>query len=188
MNAMRKPPEIHPQEKTVDVSLRETERLVREQRDKAAALLQCWEDMLTNIQRVIAFGATAAPAHERPRRGPSRYAGMDLIEAILLYLDQTQVPHTREDLISEMLDGSAYRGKGTRPAVQVGKSLDYWLAGRNQKRKIYGQKRLLLVEPKLRQVGNFIGRAEWSDEKFTRQRADTNPTQPQINGTEGRVS
>jgi hypothetical protein len=167
MNTIRKPSESWPQERTVDVSLRETERLVREQRDKAAALLQCWEEMLTNIQRVIAFGGTT-PAQERPTSGPSRYAGMDLIEAILLYLDQTQVPHTREELIREMLDGSAYRGKGTRPGVQVGKSLDYWLAGRNQKRKIYGKKRLLLVEPKLRQVGDLIGRAEWPDEKFTK--------------------
>jgi len=164
---MRKQPESWPPERTVDVALRETERLVREQRDKAAALLQHWEEMLTNIQRVIAFGGTA-PEHERPRSGPSRYAGMDLIEAILLYLDQTQVPHTREELIREMLDGSAYRGKGTRPAVQIGKSLDYWLAGRKQKRKIYGKKRLLLVEPKLRRVGDLIGRADWPDEKFTK--------------------
>jgi len=102
---------------------------------------------------------------------------MDLIEAILLYLDQTQVPHTREELIREMLDGSAYRGKGTRPAVQVGKSLDYWLAGRKQKRKIYGQKRLLLVEPKLRQVGDLIGRAEWPDEKFTKRAPNRVPSQ-----------
>src|ERR1051325_3860089 len=167
MNITRKPAESWPPGETVDVALRETERLVREQRDKAAALLQHWEEMLTNIQRVIAFGGTA-PEHERPRSGPSRYAGMDLIEAILLYLDQTQVPHTREELIREMLDGSAYRGKGTRPAVQIGKSLDYWLAGRNQKRKIYGKKRLLLVEPKLRQVGDLIGRADWPDEKFTK--------------------
>lgn len=165
MNTVRKPADNWPKQKSVDNALHETERLVREQRDKAAALLQCWEEMLTNIQRVIAFGGSA-PAHERPTRGPSRYAGMDLIEAILLYLDQTEVPHTREVLIREMLDGSAYRGKGTRPAVQVGKSLDYWLAGRNQKRKIYGKKRLLLVEPKLRQVGELIGRAEWPDEKF----------------------
>lgn len=166
MSTMRKPTDNWPQHKTVDNALRETERLVREQRDKAAALLQSWEEMLVNIQRVIAFGGAAAPANQRPTSGPTRYAGMDLIEAILLYLDQTQVPHTREDLIHEMLDGSAYRGKGTRPAVQVGKSLDYWLAGRNQKRKIYGQKRVLLVEPKLRQVGNLIGRAEWPDDKF----------------------
>jgi hypothetical protein len=165
MNITRKPAESWPPEKTVDMALRETERLAREQRDKAAALLQYWEEMLANIQRVIAFGGTA-PEHERPRSGPSRYAGMDLIEAILLYLDQTQIPHTREELIREMLDGSAYRGKGTRPAVQVAKSLDYWLAGRNQKRKIYGKKRLLLVEPKLRRVGDLIGRADWPDEKF----------------------
>lgn len=176
MNIMRKPPESWPPEKTVDRALRETERLVREQRDKAAALLQYWEEMLANIQRVIAFGGTA-PAHERPRSGPSRYAGMDLIEAILLYLDQTQAPHTREELIREMLDGSAYRGKGTRPAVQVGKSLDYWLAGRKQKRKLYGKKRLLLVEPKLRQVGDLIGRAEWPDERFTKRAANGVPGQ-----------
>jgi len=160
------------------VALRETERLVREQRDKAAALLQHWEEMLTNIQRVIAFGGTA-PEHERPRSGPSRYAGMDLIEAILLYLDQTQVPHTREELIREMLDGSAYRGKGTRPAVQIGKSLDYWLAGRKQKRKIYGKKRLLLVEPKLRRVGDLIGRADWPDEKFAKRAPNGVPAQGQ---------
>lgn len=166
MNVMRKPPENWPQQKTVDTALHETERLVREQRDKAAALLQSWEEMLANIQRVIAFGGAPAPDNQRPTSGPSRYAGMDLIEAILLYLDRTQVPQTREALIREMLDGSAYRGKGTRPAVQVGKSLDYWLAGRNQKREIYGKKRLLLVEPKLRLVGNLIGRAEWLDEKF----------------------
>lgn len=178
MNIMRKPPENWPHEKTVDTALRESERLVREQRDKAAALLQYWEEMLANIQRVIAFGGTA-PSHERPRSGPSRYAGMDLIEAILLYLDQTDVPHTRQDLIREMLDGSAYRGKGTRPAVQVGKSLDYWLAGRKQKRKIYGKKRLLLVEPKLRKVGDLIGRAEWSDEKFTKRAPNGIPTQAQ---------
>ena len=181
MNSMRKPQDNWPQDKSVDIALRETERLVREQRDKAAALLQIWEEMLTNIQRVIAFGGTAAPGHERPRSGPSRYAGMDLIEAILLYLDQTQVPHTREDLIQEMLDGSAYRGKGTRPAVQVGKSLDYWLAGRNQKRKIYGKKRLLLVEPKLRRVGDFIGRAEWPDEKFTRRTPNGAPRAGETN-------
>jgi hypothetical protein len=160
------------------MALRETERLVREQRDKAAALLQHWEEMLTNIQRVIAFGGTA-PEHERPRSGPSRYAGMDLIEAILLYLDQTQVPHTREELIREMLDGSAYRGKGTRPAVQIGKSLDYWLAGRKQKRKIYGKKRLLLVEPKLRRVGDLIGRADWPDEKFAKRAPNGVPAQGQ---------
>jgi len=165
MSTMRKPPGNWPQQKTVDTALRETERLVREQRDKAAALLQSWEEMLANIQRVIAFGG-AAPANQRPTSGPTRYAGMSLIEAILLYLEQTQVPHTREELVREMLDGSAYRGKGTRPAVQIGKSLDYWLAGRNQKRKIYGKRRLLLVEPKLRQVGDLIGRAEWPDEKF----------------------
>jgi len=166
MNAMPKPPGNWPQQKTVDTALRETERLVREQRDKAAALLQSWEEMLANIQRVIAFGGEA-PANQRPTSGPTRYAGMSLIEAILLYLEQTQVPHTREELVREMLDGSAYRGKGTRPAVQIGKSLDYWLAGRNQKRKIYGKRRLLLVEPKLRQVGDLIGRAEWPDEKFS---------------------
>ena len=175
---MRKQPESWPPERTVDVALRETERLVREQRDKAAALLQHWEEMLTNIQRVIAFGGTA-PEHERPRSGPSRYAGMDLIEAILLYLDQTQVPHTREELIREMLDGSAYRGKGTRPAVQIGKSLDYWLAGRKQKRKIYGKKRLLLVEPKLRRVGDLIGRADWPDEKFAKRAPNGVPAQGQ---------
>jgi len=162
------------------MALRETERLAREQRDKAAALLQHWEEMLTNIQRVIAFGGTA-PEHERPRSGPSRYAGMDLIEAILLYLDQTQVPHTREELIREMLDGSAYRGKGTRPAVQIGKSLDYWLAGRKQKRKIYGKKRLLLVEPKLRRVGDLIGRAEWPNEKFAKRVPNGVPAQAQKN-------
>jgi hypothetical protein len=178
MNTMRKPPENWPHEKTVDTALRETERLAREQRDKAAALLQYWEEMLANIQRVIAFGGTA-PSNERPRSGPSRYAGMDLIEAILLYLEQTDVPHTRQDLIREMLDGSAYRGKGTRPAVQVGKSLDYWLAGRKQKRKIYGKKRLLLVEPKLRKVGDLIGRAEWPDEKFTKRASNGIPTQAQ---------
>src|SRR5437899_12246804 len=111
MSTVRKPIDNWPKQKTVDTALHETERLVREQRDKAAALLQCWEEMLTNIQRVIAFGGTA-PAQERPTSGPSRYAGMGLIEAILLYLDQTQVPHTREELIGEMLDGSAYRGKG----------------------------------------------------------------------------
>jgi len=176
MNTMRKQPESWPPERTVDVALRETERLVREQRDKAAALLQHWEEMLANIQRVIAFGGTA-PEHERPRSGPSRYAGMDLIEAILLYLDQTQVPHTREELIREMLDGSAYRGKGTRPAVQIGKSLDYWLAGRKQKRKIYGKKRLLLVEPKLRRVGDLIGRADWPDEKFAKRAPNGVPAQ-----------
>jgi len=70
MSTMRKPPESWPQEKTVDMALRETERLAREQRDKASALLQYWEEMLTNIQRVIAFGGTA-PANERPRSGPS---------------------------------------------------------------------------------------------------------------------
>lgn len=175
---MRKQPESWPPERTVDMALRETERLVREQRDKAAALLQHWEEMLSNIQRVIAFGGTA-PEHERPRSGPSRYAGMDLIEAILLYLDQTQVPHTREELIREMLDGSAYRGKGTRPAVQIGKSLDYWLAGRKQKRKIYGKKRLLLVEPKLRRVGDLIGRADWPDEKFAKREPNGVPAQGQ---------
>jgi len=67
MNTMRKQPESWPPERTVDVALRETERLVREQRDKAAALLQHWEEMLTNIQRVIAFGGTA-PAHRRVAR------------------------------------------------------------------------------------------------------------------------
>jgi len=182
MNTMRKPPENYPQEKTVDMALRETERLVREQRDKAAALLECWEEMLTNIQRVIAFGGAGAPTARRPTSGPSRYAGMDLIEAILLYLEETKVPHTREELIREMLDGSAYRGKGTRPAVQVGKSLDYWLAGRNQKRKIYGKKRLLLVEPKLRQIGGLIGRAEWPEEKFTQPLTKSGPSQPHRNG------
>jgi hypothetical protein len=168
MSTMRKPADNLPQQKTVDTALRETERLVREQRDKAAALLQSWEEMLANIQRVIAFGGAAAPTNRRPASGPTRYAGMGLIDAILLYLDQTQVPHTREEMIREMLDGSAYRGKGTRPAVQVGKSLDYWLSGRNQKREIYGKRRLLLVEPKLRKVGDLIGRAEWPDEKFSK--------------------
>lgn len=165
---MRKPTDNWPEQKTVDTALWETERLVREQRDKAAALLQSWEEMLANIQRVIAFGGGQAPSNQRPTSGPLRYAGMDLIQAILLYLDHAQVAHTREELIREMLDGSAYRGKGTRPRVQVAKSLDYWLAGRKQKRRMYGTRQLLLVEPKLRQVGDLIGRADWPDDKFTR--------------------
>jgi len=155
--------------------LRELERLaMQEVQTLTSALaetqraLSAAEDFLDKIQRLRTGGATGIPVM-RPTSGPYRYANMTIIDAIILYLKKTERPWTRDHLIHEVLEGGVYAGRGETargtPQGQAKKSLDYFLLNRTEKQKIYG-KRIKAADPKLRQVGELIGLAEWPAEKF----------------------
>ena len=147
--------------------LEQVEASLRSEINLAQQIIQSAEERL----RKIAELRGGIPSQERPTTGLFRYLNMTFIQAICLYLERTQRPWTREHLIEEVIDGGVYTGKGERAkgdaVVQANKSLNYFLMSREQKQETYGKRgHIKAVDPKLRQVRELIGLAQWPDEKF----------------------
>ena len=153
-----------PEPDSADKLLKDVAQQLRDDIGRAEELIYVLKDKLRKVENIISRG-TADP--KRPTVGPFRYANMTFIEAALAYLDRTERPWKREELIAEIVDGGVYagRGKGGDATVQANKSLEYFLMRREKKQEKYG-KRIEDADPKLRQVGELIGKADWRDEKF----------------------
>jgi hypothetical protein len=138
-------------------AIRDTEEFVRRERDKAQKFVEAMDKLLDELERVNL--STTLEAGRRDS-GPFRYLGLPMIEAIEIFLEKAGTPQTREQIIAEMKDGGAVLAQ-QRPEVEVHKSIDYWLLSESEKRHKYRKRKIKIVPPKLRKVGDKIGRMAW---------------------------
>lgn len=144
---------------SIDAAIRETEELVRRERDKAHQFLETMDKFLDDLERVKL--STGRPSEPRRREtGPFRYLGMTMIDAIEIFLDKVGTPQTRDEIILEMKDGGAVLAQ-QRPEVEVNKSIDYWLLTETEKRHKYRKRKIKIVPPRLKRYGDKIGRIGW---------------------------
>ena len=68
-------------------------------------------------------------------------------------------PQTREQICAEMRDGGAVVATA-RPEVEVNKSIDYWLLTESEKRHKYRKRKIKIVPPRLRRVGDKVALIE----------------------------
>lgn len=142
----------------IDGSIRETEEFVRRERDKAHKFVQEMDKFLDGLERVkLSTGGTSE--RRRSDSGPFRYLGVPMIEAIETFLEKAGSPQTREQIIAEMKDGGAVLAQ-KRPEVEVNKSIDYWLLSEAEKRHKYKKRKIKIVPPRLKKVGDRIGRVD----------------------------
>jgi hypothetical protein len=143
-------------------SIRETEEFARREREKAQKFVEAMDKLLDELERIK---LSAGPV-EGGRRdsGPFRYLGMPMIEAIEVFLKKAGTPQTREQIYEEMRDGGAVVATA-RPEVEVNKSIDYWLLTEAEKRYKYRKRKIKIVPPKLKRVGDRITLIPREDEK-----------------------
>ena len=79
-----------------------------------------------------------------------------MIDAIETFLKKAGAPQTREQICTEMRDGGAVMATA-RPAVEVNKSIDYWLLTEAEKRYKYRKRKIKIMPPRLRRVGDKVG-------------------------------
>jgi hypothetical protein len=141
---------------SIDAAIRNTEAHARRERDKAHKFVQALDKFLDDLDRVKL--SKGRPVEPRQRdSGPFRYLGVTMIEAIETFLKKAGSPQTREQIIAEMRDGGAVLAQ-KRPEVEVNKSIDYWLLTEAEKRQKYKKRRIKIVPPRLKMVGEKIGR------------------------------
>lgn len=134
-------------------SIRETEEFVRREREKARKFVEAMDKLLDELERVKL--STGHPEAGRRDSGPFRYLGLPMIDAIEIYLKKAGAPQTREQICQEMKDGGAVVATA-RPEVEVNKSIDYWLLTESEKRYKYRKRRIKIVPPRLRRVGDKL--------------------------------
>jgi hypothetical protein len=148
---------------TIDATIRETEDRVRRERDKAQKFVQTMDKFLDELDRVkVSAGRPLEP--RRRDSGPFRYLGMTMIEAIETFLEKAGSPQTRDQIMDEMRDGGAVLAQ-KRPEVEVNKSIDYWLLSEAEKRHKYRKRKIKIVPPRLKMVGEKIARVNRPQEK-----------------------
>lgn len=137
-------------------AIRETEEFARREREKAQKFVQAMDKLLDDLERVK---LSTGPVGGRRDSGPFRYLGLPMIEAIELFLKRAGSPQTREQIIAEMRDGGAVVATA-RPEVEVNKSIDYWLLTESEKRYKYRKRKIRIVPPRLRRVGDKVALVE----------------------------
>jgi hypothetical protein len=148
---------------SIDAAIRKTEAHARRERDKAYRFVQAMDKFLDDLDRVKL--SQGRPVEPRQRdSGPFRYLGMTMIEAIETFLKKAGSPQSREQIIAEMRDGGAVLAQ-KRPEVEVNKSIDYWLLTEAEKRHKYKKRKIKIVPPRLKMVGERIGRLPSTHEK-----------------------
>jgi len=148
---------------SIDAAVRKTEAHARRERDKAYRFVQAMDKFLDDLDRVKL--SQGRPVEPRQRdSGPFRYLGMTMIEAIETFLKKAGSPQSREQIIAEMRDGGAVLAQ-KRPEVEVNKSIDYWLLTEAEKRHKYKKRKIKIVPPRLKMVGERIGRLPSTHEK-----------------------
>jgi hypothetical protein len=141
---------------SIDAAIRETEARVRRERDKAQSFVESLDKFLDELDRVkLAQGQPVEP--RRRDSGPFRYLGLTMIDAIEIFLKKVGSPQTREQIMAEMRDGGAVLAQ-KRPEVEVNKSIDYWLLTEAEKRQKYKKRKIKIVPPRLKMVGEKIAR------------------------------
>ncbi|HMF90999.1 MAG TPA: hypothetical protein VKL40_10160 [Candidatus Angelobacter sp.] len=140
-----------------DGAIRETEEFARRERDKAVKFVEALDKLLDDLER--AKLSTRPPEGGRRDSGPFRYLGMPMIEAIEIFLKKAGTPQTREQICAEMRDGGAVVATA-RPEVEVNKSIDYWLLTESEKRHKYRKRKIKIVPPRLRRVGDKVALIE----------------------------
>lgn len=145
------------------------EDLIRLAADEVALLRQMLEDAETFLAKLqtLQSAGTGSVSVMRPSSGPFRYANMKVRDAILQFIETSGLPHTRQEIIKEVLEGGVMAGKQPRGGIEasIDFSLDFFLMPPAEKRK-KTSRHVKDLKPKLRQVGELIGLAEWPDEKF----------------------
>jgi hypothetical protein len=138
-------------------TIREAEEFARRERDRARKFVEAMDKLLDELERVKL--SNTHPDAGRRDSGPFRYLGLSMIEAIEIFLKKAGTPQTREQICAEMRDGGAVVATA-RPDVEVNKSVDYWLLTEAEKRYKYRKRRIKIVPPRLRRVGDKVGLIE----------------------------
>ncbi|SRR5260370_23131734 len=138
-------------------AIREAEEFARRERDKARKFVEAMDKLLDELER--AKLSTSPPEGGRRDSGPFRYLGLPMIEAIEIFLKKVGAPQTREQICAEMRDGGAVVAT-VRPEVEVNKSIDYWLLTESEKRHKYRKRKIKIVPPRLRRVGDKVALIE----------------------------
>lgn len=138
-------------------TLREAEEFARRERGKASKFVEAMDKLLDELERLKL--SAGQPAAGRRDSGPFRYLGMPMIEAIEIFLKKAGDPQTREQICAEMRDGGAVVAN-VRPDVEVNKSIDYWLLTEAEKRYKYRKRKIKIVPPRLRRMGDKVGLIE----------------------------
>jgi hypothetical protein len=148
---------------SIDAAIRQTEARVRRERDKAQNFVESLNKFLDELDRVkLAEGQPVEP--RRRDSGPFRYLGLTMIDAIEIFLKKVGSPQTREQIMAEMRDGGAVLAQ-KRPEVEVNKSIDYWLLTEAEKRQKYKKRKIKIVPPRLKMVGEKIARLPSRDKE-----------------------
>lgn len=140
--------------KSINSEIRELEELVHRQREQAEYLVESMNGILDAIERIKQSAGLPSKGRRGGDTSPFRYLGLTMIEAIESYL-QKAGGQTRERIIEEMMDGGAVEAR-QRPEVEVNKSIDYWLLSENEKRHKYRKRKIKIVPPRLKMVGEKI--------------------------------
>jgi len=149
---------------SIDAAVRELEELLRRERENAQQVAQAMDKILDGLER-IKLAAGMPSRSRRGDKGPLRYVGMTVIEAIETYLDEVGEPQTREQIVDDMIDGGAVLAR-QRPELEVNKSIDYWLLSEDEKRKKYRKRKIKIVPPRLREYSDEkLGRTSWPRQK-----------------------
>ena len=138
-------------------TIREAEEFARRERERAQKFVESMDKLLDDLER--AKLSTSPPEGGRRDTGPFRYLGLPMIEAIETFLKKAGTPQTREQICAEMRDGGAVVAT-VRPEVEVNKSIDYWLLTESEKRHKYRKRKIKIVPPRLRRVGDKIALIE----------------------------
>jgi hypothetical protein len=149
---------------SIDAAVRELEELLRRERENAQQVAQAMDKILDGLER-IKLAAGMPSRARRGDKGPLRYVGMTVIEAIETYLEEVGEPQTREQIVDDMIDGGAVLAR-QRPELEVNKSIDYWLLSEDEKRKKYRKRKIKIVPPRLREYPDErLGRTSWPRQK-----------------------
>jgi hypothetical protein len=149
---------------SIDAAVRELEELLRRERENAQQVAQAMDKILDGLER-IKLAAGMPSRARRGDKGPLRYVGMTVIEAIETYLDEVGEPQTRDQIVDDMIDGGAVLAR-QRPELEVNKSIDYWLLSEDEKRKKYRKRKIKIVPPRLREYPDEkLGRVSWPRQK-----------------------
>jgi hypothetical protein len=138
-------------------TIREAEEFARRERDRAQKFVEAMDKLLDELERVKV--SAGHPEAGRRDSGPFRYLGLPLIDAIEIFLKRAGAPQTRDEICTEMRDGGAVMATA-RPEVEVNKSIDYWLLTESEKRYKYRKRKIKIMPPRLRRVGDKVALIE----------------------------
>lgn len=130
--------------------LSEMERSLREQVEAARQFAEKGQELLDRM-----FGTGPTPQPGPGARKPRRYANMDPLTAIKVFLDEQDRPMTEKEIVEELMDGKVKTGSEKMSPVKI--------AG-NIKRSLFANSK----NPKspLVKTDDRYGLREWPKEKL----------------------